>query len=152
MVGKTAQELCPDDDRIRRVAARALEAAGYTVLLAGRPIHLLVTDVVMPQMSGRELAAAVVRLRPDTRVLYMSGYTDSVFGSAGILDDRTWFLAKPFTPLALARKAREVIDTVADAPAAFPERGMGAAPDRGLSGASAPCSIAAVGSLEAPRT
>ncbi|MEZ5101303.1 MAG: ATP-binding protein [Thermoleophilia bacterium] len=157
--------LVEDEDIVRRLAHRVLSEHGYTVLEAsygdeaiqiaarhaGR-IHLLVTDVVMPQMSGRELAAAVVRLRPDTRVLYMSGYTDSVFGSAGILDDRTWFLAKPFTPLALARKAREVLDAGSDAPAAFPEPGMGGAQERGLSGALEPCRIPAVGSLDTTRT
>ena len=122
MVGKTAQELYPDDDRIRRVAARALEVAGYTVLLArdgeeglavaraaGRPIHLLVTDVVMPDMNGRELWDRLKRLRPDLKVLYMSGYTDDVIADRGALEPGAPLVGKPFTSDVLLRHVRSVL-------------------------------------------
>lgn len=110
MVGKTAQELCPDDDRIRRVAARALEAAGYTVLLAGRPIHLLVTDVVMPHMDGRSLAEALQSQDGKLRVLYTSGYTDDAIVRYGVQRADVAFLRKPYTLEALRTKVREVLD------------------------------------------
>jgi len=123
MVGKTAQELYPDDDRIRRVAARALEVAGYTVLLArdgeeglavaraaGRPIHLLVTDVVMPHMDGRSLAEALQSQDGKLRVLYTSGYTDDAIVRYGVQRADVAFLRKPYTLEALRTKVREVLD------------------------------------------
>ena len=111
--------------RTRRASGarpRQLIAAGYTVLdaaeaprpsLAARarvPIHLLLTDVVMPQMSGPELAARFVAIRPNTRVLYVSGYTDDAVGKHGVLAPGIAFLAKPFTSAQLGRKVREVLD------------------------------------------
>jgi CheY-like chemotaxis protein len=123
--------LVEDAQRVRAVVREILEMTGYTVLearhgaeaveVANRhagPIHLLVTDVVMPQMSGRELAQRLATLRPDLKVLYMSGYTDDAIVRHGVLASGIAFLSKPFTPDALAVKVRELLDGVADAPAA----------------------------------
>jgi two-component system, cell cycle sensor histidine kinase and response regulator CckA len=111
-----------DDEMVRRLARESLMMNGYTVLEAANgsqalsicqqhkgPIHLLLTDVVMPGMSGKHLAEAAVKLRPDTRVLYMSGYTDRAIVRHGVLDEDIAFLAKPFTPDALALKVIEVL-------------------------------------------
>ena len=114
--------LVEDDDDVRALIREALEAHGYTVLDARGPdealvlaaaapglIHLLLTDVVMPRMSGRELAAALGRARPGLRVLYVSGYAPDAVARHGILDPGAAFLSKPFTPLGLAQKVREVL-------------------------------------------
>jgi YesN/AraC family two-component response regulator len=74
------------------------------------PIHLLVTDVVMPVMGGRELASRVRVLRPEVKLLFMSGYTDDTVVREGISSDEVAFLQKPFTAEALARKVRETLD------------------------------------------
>jgi PAS domain S-box-containing protein len=115
--------LAEDDDVLRPLARGLLEKLGYTVLDGAdaeealeaarrysEPIHLLLTDVVMPGVSGRELARALEKLRPDTRVLYVSGYTDDAIVHHGMLEPGLNFLQKPFTPAALARKVREVLD------------------------------------------
>jgi CheY-like chemotaxis protein len=112
-----------DEVSVRSLVRGVLELRGYRVLEAchgadalaisdqhGGPIHLLLTDVVMPEMSGRDLASRVVPRRPGIRVLYMSGYTDDAIVHNGVLDAGTAFLQKPFTPDALARKVREVLD------------------------------------------
>jgi two-component system cell cycle sensor histidine kinase/response regulator CckA len=112
-----------DEEAIRRLTCRVLEAQGYTVLSAAsggeallllekhaREIHLLITDVVMPAVSGRELARSAAALRPLMKVLFMSGYTDNVIVHHGVLDAGTAFLQKPFTPRSLAQKVREVLD------------------------------------------
>jgi two-component system cell cycle sensor histidine kinase/response regulator CckA len=117
--------LLTEDAAAVRVAARQiLERLGYTVLEApsGRdaltiarkraaPIHLLLTDIVMPEMSGRELTEQFVLLRPDAKVLYMSGYTDDSLVRHGILRPGIAYLQKPFSPDTLARKVREVLDS-----------------------------------------
>ena len=73
------------------------------------PIHLLVTDVIMPHMNGHELAGKLSQLRPDMKILYVSGYSDHEIGDHGLLDPHYELLQKPFTPQTLARKIREVI-------------------------------------------
>jgi len=116
--------LVEDDVGIRRLVRQVLAERGYWVLEAihGKhaieigeqhtvPIHLLVTDVVMPGMSGRELAERLKLSRPNMKVLFMSGYTDKAIVHHGELDPGTAFLQKPFTPDALARKVREVLDS-----------------------------------------
>jgi CheY-like chemotaxis protein len=123
--------LVEDAQRVRAVVREILEMSGYVVLEARHgaealeisnrhpgAIHLLVTDVVMPQMSGRELAQRLATLRPDLKVLYMSGYTDDAIVRHGVLAAGIAFLSKPFTPDALALKVREVLDGVADGAAA----------------------------------
>ena len=115
--------LAEDEEALRQLALLALQSFGYTVLVARDgeeaiqhsrqhqgPLHLLVTDVVMPKMNGRQLAEAVVRLRPDTKVLYLSGYTDDAILRHGVLETNVAFLQKPFTPSVLARTVREVLD------------------------------------------
>ncbi len=77
---------------------------------------LVLTDVIMPQMSGKELFDQLKAQRPDTKVLLMSGYTDDALAHNGVLDDGIRFLEKPFSPSQLARKVREVLDAPAPAP------------------------------------
>ena len=76
------------------------------------PIHLILTDVVMPDMSGRELAARLVSVRPEMKVLYMSGHTPSAIVHNGMLNPDTALIQKPFAPTDLARKVREVLEEV----------------------------------------
>ena len=111
-----------DEDAVRKLARSILEASGYMVLDArnGREglalceihpgsIDLLVTDVVMPELGGRELAHAALKLRPRMRVMFMSGHAPDVVLKEGV-ERRTAFLRKPFVPVELARKVREVLD------------------------------------------
>ncbi len=114
--------LVEDEEAVRRLARRVLEGVGYEVLeaangadalalmgrYAGR-LDLVITDVIMPAMSGQELSARLRRLRPDVKVLYVSGYTDDAILQHGTLLPNTSFLQKPFTPMALVARAQEVI-------------------------------------------
>src|SRR3989454_9914411 len=113
-----------DDEMVRALIRRMLETRGYTVLLASHGdealrllarhpacIDLLMTDVVMPGMSGRDLADRVAELRAGIKVLYLSGYTDDAIVRHGVLEPGIAFLQKPFSADALARKVREVLDS-----------------------------------------
>jgi CheY-like chemotaxis protein len=115
--------LAEDDDAVRKIVARMLESAGFVVLTAssaaeaeqaaedyGRPIHLLLADVVMPQASGRELLERLQKRYPAIRVLYMSGYTDEVIVQHGVKTFGMAFLSKPFTRADLTRKIRAILD------------------------------------------
>jgi CheY-like chemotaxis protein len=115
--------LVEDEPEVRGLARDILHQQGYTVLEAadggealrigrehGGPIHLLVTDVVMPQMGGRELADHLKAGRRETKVLYVSGYTDDAILHQGVSETGTAFLPKPFTAAELAHKVREVLD------------------------------------------
>jgi PAS domain S-box-containing protein len=112
-----------DDDGLRELIEETLELEGYTVLAARngqealelcarreRPVDLLITDVVMPELSGRELAERLTAKCDELKVLYMSGYTDDAVVRHGVLEEGTFFLQKPFTLDALARKVRAVLD------------------------------------------
>jgi two-component system cell cycle sensor histidine kinase/response regulator CckA len=111
-----------DEEMVRHVTREILETSGYRVLTAANgeeaydlckeyagPIGLMITDVVMPEMGGRELAERSSQLRPEMMVLYMSGYTDDAIVGHGVLDEHMPFLRKPFTPEALCRKVRELL-------------------------------------------
>ncbi|HEU4388334.1 MAG TPA: PAS domain S-box protein [Blastocatellia bacterium] len=115
--------LAEDDQTVRNLVREVLETSGYRVLEAPNggsallicerhqgPIHLLVTDVVMPEMSGRELATRLAQVRSDMKVLYMSGYTDDAIVHHGVLESGMAFIQKPFSPATLARKVRDVLD------------------------------------------
>ena len=120
--------LVEDEEGVRELARDILRASGYTVLEARNggealllcerhqgPLDMLLTDVVMPRMSGRELAERLGPLRPDLSVLYMSGYTDDAVIRHGVLAPGTAFLQKPFTPAALVQRVRETLDLTAAA-------------------------------------
>jgi len=115
--------LVEDEAVVRELVAEILETSGYSVLQAGDgpsalellrrhadPVDLLVTDVVMPGMSGPEVAQAVTAMRPGTQVLYTSGYTDSAIGHHGVLEPGIAFLQKPFSADDLTRKVRQLLD------------------------------------------
>jgi two-component system, cell cycle sensor histidine kinase and response regulator CckA len=114
--------LVEDEEVLRGLLAKFLRLYGYTVLEARHggealltcerhqgPIHLMVTDVVMPQMSGRELAERLTPLRPDMKILYMSGYTEDALVQHGVADLSAAFLQKPFKPIDLARRVYAVL-------------------------------------------
>ena len=119
--------LVEDDAGVRVLACHVLAGCGYDVLEAaggdealrvaeryGGPIHLVVTDVVMPGAGGRAIAEQVVARHPAARVLFVSGYTDDAVLRHGVLREGVNFLQKPFSPVALAFKVREVLDAPAD--------------------------------------
>jgi len=116
--------LVEDDPQLRELSSTVLSRCGYRVLTAATPeeglaicesnhneIRLLVTDVVMPRMNGRQLAERIQKVLPKIRVLFISGYTDNAIVHYGVLDPGLWFLAKPFTLSALVAKVREVLDS-----------------------------------------
>lgn len=115
--------LVEDEDLVRRLAVAVLKEFGYAVITAANGeeglrickefeghIDLMISDVVMPLMGGRELAEHLAVLRPETKVLFMSGYTDDAIVRHGILEEDMHFIQKPFLPDALALKAREMLD------------------------------------------
>ncbi|HEX6135085.1 MAG TPA: PAS domain S-box protein [Longimicrobiales bacterium] len=125
LTGSESLLVVEDDESVRRLAVLALRAHGYRVLeasngaealrvLAGRDNHvdLVITDVVMPVMGGRQLVESLKPLRPDVRVLYVSGYTDDAVIRHGVQRADVAFLQKPYTPHSLAEKVRRVLDGV----------------------------------------
>ncbi len=121
--GKETVLIVEDDDSVREYAARLLRDAGYTPLEArngvealrlfetpsGRGIDVVVSDVIMPQMGGKELAEHVQRLRPNTRILFTSGYTGDMLDNSGVSQSGAAFLPKPFSAAQLTQKIREVL-------------------------------------------
>jgi CheY-like chemotaxis protein len=120
--------LVEDEDMVRKLASELLEESGYIVLEANggeeainlgkahtKPIDLLITDVVMPKLSGKEVADQLRAVHPETKVLFMSGYTDEAIVHHGIVDSGIDFIQKPFSERALAQKIRDVLDTNAHA-------------------------------------
>jgi hypothetical protein len=123
LVGTETILVAEDEDQVRKLAVRALTGMGYQTIEASNgseallkcetftePIDLLLTDVVMPGMGGRQLAETLMALRPGLKVLYMSGYTPNAIVHHGVLEAETHVLQKPFTPMTLARKIRETLD------------------------------------------
>jgi two-component system, cell cycle sensor histidine kinase and response regulator CckA len=115
--------LVEDDAQVRQLSSSVLSHCGYRVLVAANPeeglaiardnhhdIRLLITDVVMPGMNGRQLAEKIAQFLPNIRVLYISGYTNNAIVHYGVLDEGLWFLPKPFSLSALIGKVREVLD------------------------------------------
>jgi CheY-like chemotaxis protein len=123
LLGSETILVVEDEEGVRNLVRKVLETRGYVVIAAeggeealtlanahDGVIHLLLTDVVMPGMSGRDLAKYLAPVRPETKVLYLSGYTDDAIVQHGVLEPGIAFLQKPFTPRALVRKLREVLD------------------------------------------
>jgi nitrogen-specific signal transduction histidine kinase/ActR/RegA family two-component response regulator len=120
--GRETVLVVEDEELLRVLIRQVLQESGYTVLVASDgeeavevasasrfPIHLMITDVIMPKMDGREAARALEKVFPGIATLYMSGYTDEAIVSYGVLESGLSFLEKPFTPDALLRKVREVL-------------------------------------------
>jgi CheY-like chemotaxis protein len=113
-----------DEPVVLKMTTRMLERLGYVVLAASTPslairiskesdtkIDLVISDVIMPEMNGRELVERLLENRPGVKYLYMSGYTANVIANQGVLDEGTFFLQKPFSPKELAAKVLEVFET-----------------------------------------
>lgn len=120
--GKETILVVEDEPEVRQFAVQALESYGYNVIEAndgdegleicrqmGEDIDLVVTDVVMPRMGGREMANRVLRMRPDMRFLFMSGYTDNALTLNGVLEPHVRFIEKPFSPEGMAKRVREAL-------------------------------------------
>jgi two-component system cell cycle sensor histidine kinase/response regulator CckA len=115
--------LVEDEEAVRSLVRRVLERKGYQVFAASNGqealdlstshdvIDLLITDVIMPEMGGRELASRLAQLRPSLRILFMSGYSEEAVAQHGVFEPGTAFLEKPFTPDTLVEKVRAVLDT-----------------------------------------
>jgi CheY-like chemotaxis protein len=112
-----------DEEEVRKLAVKILQRQGYMVLVASHgnealsvckkhkgSIHLLVTDIVMPRMSGRELASRMAKIHPGIKVLYMSGYTENAIAHHSVLNKDMHYIQKPFTLEGMARAVREVLD------------------------------------------
>ncbi len=124
-----------DEPAVRKLAVIILRERGYQVqesnnafealelIRKNAPFDLVLTDVIMPQMSGKQLCDQIKSQLPQTKVLLMSGYTDDALAHHGVLDEGLSFLEKPFSPSGLARKVREVLDAK-DAPRSSRSRGQ----------------------------
>jgi PAS domain S-box-containing protein len=124
MRGSETILLVEDDEMVRTLVRETLQREGYQILDAPGPlearriseqhkgaIQLMITDVVMPKVNGRELAEQLGKRRPDMRVLYMSGYTDNAIMNSGVLEKDVAFIQKPFTPAVMAEKVRDVLES-----------------------------------------
>jgi CheY-like chemotaxis protein len=129
LTGKETILLVEDDPLVRGLALEILKSRGYSVLVAERPdaaleicrlhagkINLVLTDVIMPGMNGREMADEILTMRPEVGVLFMSGYTDTAVMRNGNGGKLTSFLQKPFSPTVLGRKVREMLDQMEGVP------------------------------------
>jgi PAS domain S-box-containing protein len=125
--GRETVLVAEDEEMVRTLIRGILERNGYTVLTASDgdeaisaaskcrdPIHLILTDVVMPKRGGRDVAESLARIHPGAKVLYMSGYTDESIVHHGVLEEGIAFIEKPFTPDALLRKVRQVLAVPGD--------------------------------------
>ncbi len=123
-VGSETVLLVEDKDIVRKLVLRILKKQGYKVIEAAnggeaflkfeqenQDIDLLLTDVIMPEMSGKQLYERLLKIKPDLKALFMSGYTEDSISSQGILEEKINFIQKPFRPQTLAEKLREVIGT-----------------------------------------
>jgi len=126
-MGQETVMVVEDEPAILNLSKRILQKQGYQVLVAGTPdeairlaeerigeIHLLMTDIIMPEMNGRELAKRILSLRPNLKRLFMSGYTADVIAHHGVLDEGVYFIQKPFSRKDLAAKVREALDSESD--------------------------------------
>ncbi len=125
LTGSETILIVEDEEMVRDLIFESLKKFGYDLIEAEngkkalqvckkdneKPIQLLITDVIMPDMGGSELAKKLEKLKPKMKVLYISGYTDNAIVHHGVLDEGVAFLQKPFSPQALARKVREILDT-----------------------------------------
>ena len=123
LIGDETILIVEDENAVLDLMMKVLDQHGYNVIQSfsaeealsmindlKEPIHILLTDVVLPGMNGRELADKILKINPKIKIVYMSGYTDQVIGNEGILDEATDYIQKPFSPFFLLKKVREVLD------------------------------------------